>query len=142
MQLRDELKKTNQQGVEYSDPMMDNSSNPHLYHHTFTHNGSTMVRIDELPFHPNRISRSTDGGQNWNPMLDLNAGDTYAYITMRKNKLVVVSYNYTLVSRDFGRSWTFYKNGAFTGGDWNFIWLDDNTLVNVTNYYADVMRIL
>lgn len=138
----DELKKTNQQGVEYSDPMMDNSSNPHLYHHAFTHNGSTMVRIDEQPFHPNRISQSADGGQNWKPMLDLNAGDTYAYITMRKNKLVVVSYNYTLVSRDFGRSWIFYKNGTFTGGDWNFIWLDDNTLVNVTNYYADVMRIL
>jgi hypothetical protein len=55
---------------------------------------------------------------------------------------VLVSYHYTLISNDFGKTWTFYENGTFNGGEWNFIWLDDNTLVNVTPYYADFMEIL
>ena len=56
-------------------------------------------------------------------------------------EVVAVSYDYTLVSNDFGNSWTYYRNGLLDGGNWNFIWLDDNTLVNVTQEYADVIKI-
>ena len=127
--------------AEYSDPMMDNDGMFHLYHKAFTNNGTDIIRIEELPFYPKTLSRSYDDGQNWRTIMATNAGDTYAYLTMRKNKLVLLSYNYTMVSLDFGQTWTFFRNGAFTGGEWNFIWLDDNTLVNVTTYYADVMYI-
>jgi len=74
-------------------------------------------------------------------LLELNTGDTYAYLTVRKNKVVVVSYDYTLVSDNFGSSWTYYRNGLLNGGNWNFIWLDDNTLVNVTQEFADVIKV-
>lgn len=128
------------QGVESSSPYMSAQSSPHLFHRRFTSDGVHFISMDGLPFHPNDINRGAKEGSE-EKILELNAGDTYAYLTVRKNKVVVVSYDYTLVSNDFGSSWTYYRNGLLDGGRWNFIWLDDSTLVNVTQEYADVIKI-
>lgn len=128
------------QGVESSSPYMSNHSSPHLFHRQFTNDGVHFISIDGLPFHPNEIKRSGKNGDE-EKLLELNAGDTYAYLTVRKNKVVVLSYYYTLVSNNFGSSWTYYRNGLLDGGNWSFIWLDDSTLVNVTQEYADVIKI-
>jgi|GEM_PF-6017759 len=135
-----DTKLSTMQGVESSSPYMSNGSSPHLFHRRFTSDGVHFVSMDGLPFHPNAINRQVLPGAE-EKILELNAGDTYAYLTLRRNKLVLLSYNYTLVSNDFGNSWTYYRNGLLDGGSWNFIWLDDNTLVNVTQEYADVIRI-
>lgn len=128
------------QSIETSSPYMGGNSTPHLFHRRFTNDGVHFITLDVLPFYPNDINRTDINGKE-ERILELNAGDTYAYLTLRKNKLVLLSYNYTLVSRDFGTTWTYYRNGLLDGGAWNFIWLDDNTLVNVTQEYADVITI-
>lgn len=125
-----------------SDPFMDSGSFNHLFHTIFTGtNNQEQVKLESLPFSPASLSISHDAGLHWDTILQLHSKETYAYLTQRKNKLVLLSYHYTMVSPDFGKTWTFYANGTFTGGEWNFIWLDDRTLVNVTPYYADVMLI-
>jgi hypothetical protein len=128
--------------LETSNPFMDAGSFNHLFQTTFTdYDSNDQVRIETLPYSPKALLGSGDGGHHWKKILELNSNETYVYLTQRKNKLVLLSYHYTLVSTDFGKTWIFYANGSFTGGGWNFIWLDDNTLVNVTQYYADVMEI-
>lgn len=128
------------QPVETSSPLMANNSMPHLFHRRFTSDGLHFISLESLPFHPNEISRTgINGGEE--KILQLNAGDTYAYLTIRKRTLVLVSYDYTLVSKDFGNTWMYYRNGLLNGGNWNFIWLNDNTLVNVTQEYAAVINI-
>jgi hypothetical protein len=135
--------KNNSDDFESSEPFMDQGSFNHIFHNVFSSaDGSSQVRIDKLPFSPESLSISNDGGNQWKKILELNSKETYVYLTQRKEKLVLVSYHYTLISNDFGKTWTFYENGTFNGGEWNFIWLDDNTLVNVTPYYADFMEIL
>jgi hypothetical protein len=128
------------QGVESSSPHKSAHSSTHFFHRRFTSDGVHFISMDGLPFHPNDISHAASDGSE-QKILELNAGDTYAYLTVRKNKVVAVSYDYTLVSNDFGNSWTYYRNGLLDSGNWNFIWLDDNTLVNVTQEYADVISI-
>jgi hypothetical protein len=135
-----EVKFTNNNGIETSNPFMDNGSIEHVFYKELV-NGFARIKIDTLPFYPKFISASLDAGTTWKKIIELPTGETYAYLTGRKNKLVLVSYHYTMVSTDFGKTWTFYNNGTFNGGEWNFIWLDDNTLVNVTNYYADAFTI-
>lgn len=135
--------KNNADDFESSEPFMGSGSYNHTYHNIFsTADGLTQVRIDKLPYSPESLSISNNGGKEWKKILELNSKETYVYLTQRKDKLVLVSYHYTMISNDFGMTWTFYENGTFSGGDWNFIWLNDNTLVNVTPYYADFMEIL
>ena len=128
-------------GNEFSDPIMNNSHMPHSFHRQFTKDGIVQVRLDSLPYNPVRIMRSTDAGKSWLTSIELNSNETYVYLSMRKNKLVLLSYDYMMVSTDFGLTWKFYENKPFSGGEWNFIWLDDNTLVNVTQHYADYFTI-
>jgi hypothetical protein len=136
------VKKNPTDPVGTSDPFMDGGSISHLFHTIFTGtNNQDQVKLESLPFDPASLSISHDAGIHWDTILQLHSNETYAYLTQRKNKLVLLSYHYTMVSTDFGKTWTFYANGTFTGGEWNFIWLDDRTLVNVTPYYADVMLI-
>ncbi len=125
-----------------SDPYMDAGSYRHHYHTLFrSSDENKKIRLDSMPYNPSLLSVSYDEGMHWDPILRFHSKETYAYVTQRKNKLVLLSYHYTLVSNDFGKNWTFYANGSFEGGAWNFIWLDDRTLVNVTSHYADVMEI-
>ena len=135
-----DTKLSTMQGVESSSPYMATQSSSHLFHRRFTNDGVHFISIEGLPYHPNEINRAGKNG-NEEKLLELNTGDTYAYLTVRKNKVVVVSYDYTLVSDNFGSSWTYYRNGLLNGGNWNFIWLDDNTLVNVTQEFADVIKV-
>ena len=128
------------QVIETSSPYMAASSMPHIFHRRFTNDGVHFISIESLPFYPNEIHRQSINNVE-EKLLELNAGDTYAYLTIRRNKLVLLSYHYTLVSKDFGNTWTYYRNGLLDGGTWNFIWLDDNTLVNVTQEYVDEIKI-
>lgn len=125
----------------FSDPVEAYHGLLKSFHRRYTQNGKDIIELESLPYQPERISRSTDGGLSSKPVLELNSRETYVYLTMRKNKLVLLSYNYTMISTDSGNTWTFYRTGSFAGGNWNFIWLDDNTLVNVTNEYADMFLI-
>jgi hypothetical protein len=128
---------TNNISTETSNPFMDDGHFSHIFCKEFS-NSNSSIRIDELPYYPKSISATFGVDTEWKKIIALNSKETYVYLTARKNKIVLVSYNYTMASNDFGRTWTFYNNGTFSNGQWNFIWLDDNTLVNVTNYYADV----
>jgi hypothetical protein len=135
-----DIKFSGMQLVETSSPYMAANSNPHIFNRRFTNDGVHFLSIDVLPFYPNQINRSVANG-NEEKILELNAGDTYAYLTIRKNKVVLLSYDYTLVSKDFGNTWMYFRNGLLNGGNWNFIWLDDNTLVNVLSEYADIIKV-
>jgi hypothetical protein len=136
-----ELKQTNS-AVEISSPLYESGNNfSHIFCREFS-NGTDVIRIDELPYNPRSIIASFGKDAEWKKILELNSKETYVYVTARKNKVVIVSYNYTMTSNDFGKTFAFYSNGTFNNGQWNFIWLDDNTLANVTNYYADVFEIL
>jgi hypothetical protein len=99
------------------------------------------LQIGQMPYQPNVIRATTNGGSDWNTLFTLNTKETYVYLTVRKNRAVLLSYHYTMVSNDFGRTWTFYQNPAFSGGSWNFLWIDDNVLANFTDYYVDYFEL-
>ncbi len=123
-----------------SSPIMTVDNNPHLYHTFFTWNNET-IELSELPYKPNTIKIKSNNESEESAVIKLNTKETYVYITQRKNKVVVLSYNYTMVSSDFGKTWIFYSNALIAGGSWNVFWLNDNTICSINNMECDFIKI-